>query len=577
MSIWNQIKPDFWRDKDISTGPYRQMFNFRRIWKLAVLLTSLVTLLPLITITCLDYNFTQESIEKEHLLRTLRVGSNAKRSISFFLSERLSALSFVVRDNTVEELSNPEKLHSILSNLRESFDGFVDLGVIDHTGLQRSYVGAYNLEGKDYSSQDWFREIPGKQFYISEVFLGFRQVPHLIIGVRHTLPDGSFYVLRSAIDTKRFNELLSGFELTGRGDSFLINHEGVIQTPTLYHGEIFAKMAYAVPKFSEFTEVREDLNATGDAVIICSAYIPDSPYILVIIKNKNELMKPWRETRINLIGFLVVSITVILFVILGVSTYMVNAMYLVDQRRLTTLHEVEYSNKLASIGRLAAGVAHEINNPLAIINEKAGLIKDIFSFKEDYAKDAKLVGLVDSVLVSVERCGTITKRLLSFARHMDSAIEIIQIEQIFKEVLGFLHKEAEYRNISVKMDMAENIPTFQSDRGKLQQIFLNIINNAFAAMHVGGHLEVKVSYQPEKGIIAQISDNGCGMSEAELGKIYEPFYSTKTKAGGTGLGLSITYGLIQELGGRIDVASQVGVGTSFTVILPLKPPPKAKE
>lgn len=574
MSVLNQIKPDFWRDKEISTGPYRRMFNFRRIWKLAVLLTSLVTLLPLIVITSIDYNFTQKSIEKEHLLRTLRVGSNAKRSISFFFSERLSALSFVVRDNAVEELYRPEKLHSILTNLRESFEGFVDLGLVDHTGMQRNYVGAYDLAGKDYSSQDWFKEAPARQFYISEVFLGFRQVPHLIIGVRHTLPDGRFFVLRSAIDTKRFNELLSGFELSGKGDAFLINREGIIQTPTLYHGQVFDRMPYAVPKYSEFTEIREDRSATGESVILCSAYIPDSPYILVIIKSKNELMKPWRETRIILIGFLVVSITVILLVILGVSTYMVNSMYLVDQRRLTTLHEVEYSNKLASIGRLAAGVAHEINNPLAIINEKAGLIKDIFSMKESYSKDGKLIGLVDSVLSSVERCGTITKRLLSFARHIDSAIEDIQIGKVITEVLGFLHKEAEYRNISVELDLGENIPTFRSDRGKLQQIFLNIINNAFAAMSVGGRLQVSVRHAPGEGIVAKITDNGCGMSEAELGKIYEPFYSTKTKVGGTGLGLSITYGLVQELGGRIDVASRVGQGTSFTVTMPLTPPSK---
>jgi signal transduction histidine kinase len=288
-------------------------------------------------------------------------------------------------------------------------------------------------------------------------------------------------------------------------------------------------------------------------------------------------MKPWRETRIILIGFLVISITIILIVILGVSTYMVNSMYLVDQRRLTTLHQVEYANKLASIGRLAAGVAHEINNPLAIINEKAGLIQDIFALKESYAKDTKITGLIDSILSSVERCGTITKRLLSFARHIDSAIETIRIGKVIDEVLGFLHKEAEYRNMTVNVDLADNIPEFQSDRGKLQQIFLNIINNAFAAMKDGGRLDVTVRHEEGEGIIARITDNGCGMSEADLGRIYEPFFSTKTKTGGTGLGLSITYGLIHELGGKIDVASRLDEGTSFTVILPLKPPLKSAE
>lgn len=577
MSILNQFKPEFWQDSEISTGPFRHMFNFRRIWEIAVLVTLLVTLLPLIIITSIDYNFTQKSIESDNLLRTLRIGSNAKRAISFFLSERLSALSFVVRDNTLDELYQPEKLNSILVNLRESFEGFVDLGVIDQTGLQRNYVGPYDLEGKDYSNQEWFKEIAAKKIYISEVYLGFRNVPHLIIGVRHILPDGSFIFLRTSIDTRRFNELLSGFELSGKGDAFLINHAGVIQTQTLYHGEVFEKFPYSLPEYSDYTEIREEESKDGESLIICSGYIPDSPYILVIVKYKNELMKPWRETRIILIGFLVISITIIVIVILGVSTYMVNSMYLVDQRRLTTLHQVEYANKLASIGRLAAGVAHEINNPLAIINEKAGLIKDIFALKESYAKDTKITGLIDSVLSSVERCGTITKRLLSFARHIDSAIETIRIGNVIDEVLGFLHKEAEYRNITVNVDLGDNIPEFQSDRGKLQQIFLNIINNAYAAMRDGGRLNVTVRHEAGEGIIARITDNGCGMSEADLGRIYEPFFSTKTKTGGTGLGLSITYGLIQELGGKIDVTSRLGEGTSFTVILPLKLSSKSTE
>ncbi|MBU1565227.1 MAG: two-component sensor histidine kinase [Proteobacteria bacterium] len=577
MSILNQFKPEFWHNSELSTGPFRQMFNYRRIWKIAVLLISLVTLLPLIFITSIDYNFTQKSIDSENLLRTLRIGSNAKRSISFFLSERISALSFVVRTNNLQELSQPENLGIILTNLRDSFNGFVDLGVIDQNGLQINYVGPYPLEGKDYRDQEWFKEIKKKGFYISEVFLGFRNVPHLIIAAKHSLPDGSFYILRAALDTNRFNELLSDFELSGRGDAFLINHAGVIQTPTLYHSQIFEKIPYSVPTYSTHTEIREEKNKAKEDLIICSAFIPDSPYILIIVKKKDDLMKSWRETRFKLIIFLVISISVILLVILGVSTYMVNSMYLLDQRRLSTLHQVEYSNKLASIGRLAAGVAHEINNPLAIINEKAGLIKDIITYTDTGPKNSRIVELIDSVLASVERCGKITKRLLGFARHIDSAIENVQLGNIITEVLGFLHKEAEYRNIAIKINVADNIPEFQSDRGKLQQIFLNIINNAFSAMSDGGCLDIRVWREGESDVVASITDNGCGMSEGDLGKIYEPFYSTKTKTGGTGLGLSITYGLIQELGGKIHVTSRLGAGTTFTITLPLKPANPAKQ
>ncbi len=357
----------------------------------------------------------------------------------------------------------------------------------------------------------------------------------------------------------------------------MINRDGIIQTPTLFHNEVFEKMPYTVPEYSDHTEIREERNAAGEDLIICSAYITDSPYILIIVKRKDELMKAWRATRVKLIGFLVISITVILLAILGFSTYMVNSMYLLDQRRLSTLHEMEYSNKLASIGRLAAGVAHEINNPLAIINEKAGLIKDIFTYTNTCTENSRIIEQLDSVLASVERCGTITKRLLGFARHIDSAIETIRIGEVITEVLDFLHKEAEYRNITVNIKLADNIPEFQSDRGKLQQIFLNIINNAFAAMSVGGRLDISVLREEESGIVAKITDNGCGMSETDLGKIFEPFFSTKTKVGGTGLGLSITYGLIQELGGKINVTSRLGEGTTFTIALPFHPPQKSAE
>ncbi|MDP3480734.1 MAG: ATP-binding protein [Desulfoprunum sp.] len=577
MSIFEQISPDFLKSRNVTSGPFRQMFNYSLIWRWAILLTSAVTLLPLILITAVDYNFTQKSIESENLLRTLRVASNARRAISFFLSERKSALSFIVHDKSVDDLNNPEKLAALLKNLRDSFGGFVDLGVIDKNGFQTTYVGPYTLEGKDYSDQQWFKEVQEKGFHISDVFLGFRKVPHLVIAVRHNLPDGSFYILRTALDTILFNEHLSSLELSGRGDAFLINHQGIIQTPTRYQSKIFEKIAYAIPAYSDNTEIREDKNIAGDQVIICSAYIPDSPYILMIVKHKKDMMQSWSETRLKLIGFLAVSITVILMVILGFSTYLVNNVYLADQRRLMILHEMEYSNKLASIGRLAAGVAHEINNPLAIINEKAGLIKDLFTYVETYAADARILGLIDSILASVERCGTITKRLLGFARHMEVTIESISLEKVLDEVLGFLQKEAEYRNIAVNLDIAADIPEFQSDRGKLQQIFLNIVNNAFGAMDVGGKLDIAVRQDDTQHIITRITDNGCGMSEEDLGKIYEPFYSTKTKTGGTGLGLSITYGLVQELGGKIHVTSKKGAGTTFTVSLPLEPPPKTAE
>jgi len=578
MSLLIQFKPDFLQATPTSDGPYRHTFDYRSIWKKAILIALLVSLCPLIIITTIDYKYTQNSIQSENLLRTLRVGSNARRSISFFLSERLSALSFIVRDNTIEEIKDPEKLQAILKNLLASFNCFVDIGLIDQNGVQINYVGPYPLEGKDYSNQAWFQQAKDTNFSISEVFFGYRNVPHFILAAKYLMPDGSFFILRTAIDAVRFEDLLGDLQLSGRGDAFLINNSGIIQTPTLYHGNLFEQFPYPVPQYSKNTEIREEVDKAGNEVIICSAFIPESPYILIIVKQKDEMMKPWRTTRLNLIGFLVISVSLILLVIFGLVTYMVNKMYLLDQRRLSSVHKMEYSNKLASIGRLSAGVAHEINNPLAIINEKAGLIKDILTYSETPGQNPRVIELIDSVLSSVERCGTITKRLLGFARHMDSTFETINLPNVIHDVLGFLHKEAEYRNIVITTDFADDIPEFKSDRGKLQQIFLNIINNAFSAMKTAGRLNIVIRHHSDKNtIVATITDNGCGISEGDMGKIFEPFFSTKTRQGGTGLGLSITYGLAMELGGKVNVTSKLGEGTSFFITLPINPPQQKTE
>jgi len=567
--ITNRFIPKFWDHHDVAAGPFKSLFNFRRIWKQAAFLTAGVALIPLILMAIIDYNVTQDAIESEILLRTSRLVSNTRRSISFFLDERKFALNFIIHDNTFESLKDPMRLSEILENLKKSLGGFSDIGVIDESGIQVNYVGPYKLIGADYSTQVWYREVQERSIYISEVFLGLRNVPHLVVAVKHTLPDGSSFVLRASLDMERFKKILSEQEVAGMGDAFIINQDGILQTPSRYQARELEKFPLSIPEYSPKTVVYQTLDRDGKELVVGYAYITDTPFILIVTKQKNELMKPWFKTRSQLIGFLAVSISAILVVVIGVSTYLVNNIFLADQKRVMTLHKVEYANKLASIGRLAAGVAHEINNPLAIINEKAGLIKDIFTFRQDYANDSKLNSLVDSIISSVERCGTITKRLLNFARHIEVSVQKLNVKSVIQDVLGFMGKEAEYRSITISVDIPDDIPEFESDRGKLQQIFLNLINNAFAAMADGGRLEIKVSRRDDDAISINVADDGCGISESDMERIFEPFFTTKSRTGGTGLGLSITYGLVQEIGGTIFVTSTVGKGTRFTIHLPL--------
>ncbi|MBW1791524.1 MAG: two-component sensor histidine kinase, partial [Deltaproteobacteria bacterium] len=227
------------------------------------------------------------------------------------------------------------------------------------------------------------------------------------------------------------------------------------------------------------------------------------------------------------------------------------------------------TNKLASIGRLATGVAHEVNNPLAVIQQNAGLIQDLLEMVEKSQYSDTLDKSLKAVQNAVDRCKVITHRLLGFARRMDVSLEDIDINSLLQEVLGFLEKEAIYNYIKVETSFDENIPHIHSDHGQLQQVFLNIINNAIDAIGKDGVILIRSGMYDENHIELEICDSGCGIEEDSIETIFEPFYTTKEVGKGTGLGLSITYGLVKQLGGTIKVDSIVDRGSIFTIILPI--------
>ena len=574
MIRFKPFKPAFWNHPATDSGPFRTEINVRRIWHLAVLLTACVAIIPLVLLAAFDINVTKRSSESENALRISKLVSNTASTLTFFLEERRLALDFIVHSQSIEALLDRRHLASILHSFNETFGGITDLGVIDADGVQVRYAGPYDLEGRNYRNEPWFQEVLERGHYISDVFLGFREAPHLVIAVKHALPNGSHYLFRATLDTERFSHVLSKLERSASGDMFLINRAGVIQTPSAYHGQALERFTMPVPEYSTLAGVYEQEDFGGRPLVIGYAYIADSPFILMVLTHKDELMKSWTQTRFLLIIFTLLSIALILIVIVGVATRLVNQIYLADQKRILTLHEVEHSAKLASIGRLAAGVAHEINNPLAVIGEKAGLMKDLLGFQEVATAKDRLIGLADTVQRSVERCGVITKRLLGFAQHLSVRMEPVCLKEVIEDVLVFLNKEAAYRSIQVTVNVPDDIPMFQTDRGKLQQIFLNIVNNAFSAMNDGGHLDICAYVQDDGQLAIRFADDGCGIPEQDLERIFEPFFSTRKEVGGTGLGLSITYGLAQEIGGDIDVESRPGEGARFTVVLPLHHTPE---
>jgi two-component system, NtrC family, sensor kinase len=541
---------------------------YRRLLLLSVLSVSLVAIIPLVVMTGVNYYQYQEAFHTESIRPIVRLTAIGKLSFEDFISEHISALSLVTQTESPEELRNPRELNILLGRLKRAFGGFVDLGLIDGAGVQVSYAGPYDLQGKNYREQDWFHEVGLRGVHVSDVFLGHRHLPHFVIAVSFDAYTASSFVLRATFDTDEIVRQIGALAIHPYNDAFLVNRTGILQTPSRFYGKALEPCPLPILPISTHAEVLETLDEKGTSLIVGYAFIERSPFVLMLLRRPGAMQTGWLSLRRNLVLFLASSIILILAVVFLGSKYMVNRTRHENLKRAGLYHEMEYTNKMAAIGRLAAGVAHEINNPLAIIGEKAGLHKDLLTLASELPPKEKMIGLVDDVLESVQRCGAITHRLLGFAKHMDTQSEQIDLRSLLEGVLGFLEKEAGYRNLQVKFDVDEDVPAIESDRGQLQQVFLNIVNNSFAAVEDGGLIRIAIEDLGQDRVAVSITDDGIGISEEDLAHIFEPFFSTK-KGAGTGLGLSITYGIVQKLGGEIKVTSQIREGTCFSVTLPV--------
>ena len=223
---------------------------------------------------------------------------------------------------------------------------------------------------------------------------------------------------------------------------------------------------------------------------------------------------------------------------------------------------VIHTERLASIGTLASGVAHEINNPLAGLRS---CLRRIKREPENASQTQKYVGLM---LNAVDRMGEIVKGMLDFARREETEKIPLQVVEVLMETVGLIEYQFRKRHIQLKTDYTNGLPVVQGDRGRIGQVFLNLMMNALDAMPEGGTLSIICGLK-DGCVEIRFRDTGRGISKGQISRIFDPFYTTKDVGDGTGLGLSIVHGIVEDHNGRIAVDSVEGHGTEFVVFLPL--------
>jgi len=533
-------------------------------WRIVATLLT-VSILPLVVAGFGGWIVFGELLEQKALEQMRILVSGHANAIESNLSNRMHLLHLLAQSHSIDNICNSEQLQDFLSDLNQSSDGgFIDLGVIDIKGNHLSYVGPYELEDKNYRQTDWFKEVMIRGVYVSDVFLGFRQVPHCIIAVKSTKGKNP-WILRATINSQQFDKLVKMGVSDKINDAFIINKEGIYQT-TPKGGSLLDKS----PLFAlDFNRGVNDQRITQNDTtwIIVNSWVNNGRWILIVKQELAIVLKPVHQAITDVAKIVIIAVALLIITTFLATWNLTNQIDKAHAEREEMSRAFIRSAKLASIGELATGLAHEINNPLAIISAEQTNISDLIS-ELKVGESEQIINSVDRCQTQVQRCANITRKMLQFGRKQESNPEPTDITPRVKDVINLLERHANVRNIKIESEIEHNLPKVLVDQIEFEQVMVNLINNAIDALPNGGKILIK-TYIEKNSAHLVVQDNGIGIPPEVLERIFEPFFTTKPAGEGTGLGLSVCYGIVYSWDGKIKAESVQGEGTKIHVFLPL--------
>jgi two-component system NtrC family sensor kinase len=544
-----------------------------------VLVVLIVSFTPLVLVSGIILYEFEISYKEKVYAHLAEVVEKHRQRIDSFLTERLGNIRFISNTFSFEELSEESFLQDTLAALQQGYEPvFVDVGVVNERGVQVAYAGPFKLGNALYAEADWFKKAIASEYFVSDVFLGLRGLPHFIITVRNNW-EGRPWILRATVDFVAFNTLVERIRIGQTGFAFILNRSGEFQTKPLL--EIASRRG----PYRDFLGISEDKgngvhivqkeDDSGSDSIYVAGFLKEGDWLLVYQQLASDAFSDLQRARYIALAIFLLGGIGILAMAFFLSRRMVNRIALSEREKEAADEQVIETGKLAAIGELAAGIAHEINNPVAIMVEEAGWIGDLLD-EDDLKSSAnreEFRRALKQIHTQGHRCKEITHKLLSFARRTDSKIREIQVNDTIREVAALSEQRAKFSNVVIETDLQEDLPLMKGSETEMQQIFLNLINNAIDAIDKkGGKIKI-TSRMQEAGpnapaILIDVVDNGAGIPKANMGRIFDPFFTTKPVGKGTGLGLSICFGIINKMGGEISVESTVGVGTAFHIRVP---------
>ncbi|MBW2609741.1 MAG: hypothetical protein JRC68_05290 [Deltaproteobacteria bacterium] len=413
------------------------------------------------------------------------------------------------------------------------------------------------LISKNYKDAVWFKAVIEKEVYISDVFLGFRNAPHFIIAVKYTDNEGT-WIMRATVDAQYFDSIVSKVIGKRSGDTFLVDRKGVFQTNAREAGQIMEQSELKDLKPFKGIEMEE-----RKGFIRATAWLKNVPWLCVVRIDKDEIFAALYNVRNIGISVFVLGAILIVLTVLLTTNHLVSRLE-TKRRSIRFLdQQLRSISHMASSMEMSYGFFREIKDTLANIDVTAKWIQDL-TRKGNFNEVEESLGQIKS---EVSRSQKEIDKFIRFITPGRPVIMEVDINEILDDLLEFLSSELHFKNIKVQRGYQDRLPSIRSDRSKLRQVFHNIVLNAISAIEKDGEI-LFTTRAGKETVTVTVTDDGRGIPEENLKKIFDPLFTTRDEA--TGLGLSISINILEKLGGSISVKSEPGKGASFIVELPFQ-------
>ncbi|MCB2149194.1 MAG: hypothetical protein KQI81_22120 [Deltaproteobacteria bacterium] len=529
--------------------------HFRRLWYRVLVALMGSAFIPLVVIGGIFSVYAVSIFKSRTVEMLVRDMEMRRQHLDRFLGDRIQELKWVARTPTLI-LTEQERFDEYTRDLTDEFLWINDLEVFDLDGNQLAHQGSYARETRSYSDRPWFRKAIDAGVCISDMELGYRQLPHISIAVRRDR-DPTSLIIRASIDSDTLQrQLVPGWTLFERTEVFLIDRNGRYQTQPRSGWRLMGQSGLGVQERFEGTRIHET-----DGIILLTNCLSAAPWVLAARYDVDEVFAPAFEMRYLSFWALIIGGIIIMFFVLLTANTLVSRLEAKRQRIQHLNRQLRRSSFMTSTMELGIGLLQEIADRLASIAVASQWMENHLTGVATPQVDEDLKLIRESAGGAQENLN----QFLSSLRADAPMIADVNLVSLIEEIVAWLNKELTLRCIRVAWTVDRNTPEIRTDRSRLRHAIQNILLNAVYAVDQHGKIHIAIASEG-RGVVITITDSGPGIPEADRETIFEPLYTTKPD--GTGLGLPVARDILETLEGSLTLVWPSAGGAAFRMVLP---------